>query len=84
MTCARGYECAECGRHFGGLSGFDAHRITTTGQPDADPSYDWRCGSDAELVARRLRQDDRGFWVRPLDTPFRSTASASRRRRSAA
>jgi hypothetical protein len=79
MTCARGYECAECGLHFGGLSGFDAHRITLRGV-----EYDWRCVTDAELLDRGLRQDDRGFWVRSVDGSFQSTPTASRGRRSAA
>ncbi len=55
-------ECSGCGRTFGGLSGFDRHRITTTGQPGRDPEYDWRCATDAELEARGLHRDDRGWW----------------------
>jgi hypothetical protein len=84
MTCSRGYECAECGLHFGGLSGFVTHRINTTGQGDYDPEYDWRCASASELLARGLRQDARGFWVRIVETAFWSTPSASEARRGAA
>jgi hypothetical protein len=56
--------CAECDRTFGGLSGFDRHRIVTTGQDGCDSEYDWRCATDAELVARGLVQDARGWWLR--------------------
>ena len=77
MTCARGFECAECGRHFGGLSGFDAHRI---GLRSAE--YDWRCSTDAELAARGLHQVN-GVWVQ--EARFRSRRGVSRgRRRDAA
>jgi hypothetical protein len=79
VSCARGFECAECGLHFGGLSGFDAHRIALRGV-----EYDWRCGTPAELVARGLRQDARGFWIRPLQAPFYPTATAPEARRGAA
>ena len=44
--------CSECGRTFGGLRGFDAHRINTTGKPGYDSEYDWRCATDPELEAR--------------------------------
>jgi hypothetical protein len=57
-------ECSECGRRFGGLSGFDRHKITTTGQEGYDPEYDWRCATDAELADRGLTLDGRGWWVR--------------------
>jgi len=76
MSCGRGCECSECGRHFGGLTGFDRHQIVMTGEPGYDPDYDWRCGSDAELTARGLHMDRAGLWVR--EASFRSTASASR------
>jgi hypothetical protein len=51
--------CAECGRTFGGLSGFDAHRMDSVKDP-----YDWRCATDAELKAKCIRLSGRGWWVR--------------------
>lgn len=51
--------CAECGRTFGGLSGFDLHRVGVTKDP-----YDWRCATDAELVGRGLSLSGKGWWVR--------------------
>jgi hypothetical protein len=76
MTCGRGYECAECDRHFGRLSGFDARRISLK-----SVGYDWRCLTDAELVARELRQVN-GVWVQ--EARFRSRPGVSGARRSAA
>jgi len=43
--------CSECGRTFGGLRGFDRHRVNATGADGYDPDYDWRCATDAELRA---------------------------------
>jgi hypothetical protein len=57
-------ECAECQRVFGGLSGFDRHKITATGTSGYDGEFDWRCGTDSELAERGLSQDPRGWWVR--------------------
>lgn len=52
-------ECSECSRTFGGLSGFDRHRISVEW-----PEYDWQCATDVELADRGLVQDGRGWWVR--------------------
>ena len=57
-------ECAECGRRFGGLTGVDRHRVTTTGQDGYDPEYDWRCSVDEELGATGLVLTARGVWSR--------------------
>lgn len=76
MTWGRGYECAECDRHFGGLSGFDAHRISLRSAEN-----DRRCAPDAELEARGLHQVD-GMWVQ--EARFRSRPGVSGARRSAA
>jgi hypothetical protein len=56
--------CSECGRIFGGLTGFDRHKFTTTGQPGYDSEFDWRCATDAELVSLGVAQDQQGWWVR--------------------
>ena len=50
-------ECAECGRRFGGLRGFDDHRVMLRGA-----EYDWRCSTDEELAATGYAQDPRGTW----------------------
>jgi hypothetical protein len=56
--------CAECGRDFGGLRGFDLHRIAPTGQPGSDRDYDWACGgSDDDLKARGLPLTRRSVWL---------------------
>jgi len=59
MTWAR---CSECGETFGSDSGFDLHRIRTTGQPGWDPDYDWRCASPPEMESRGLHRDRKGWW----------------------
>ena len=51
-------KCSECGRTFGGLSGFDAHRMAVITDP-----YDWRCATDAELEARNLHLLAKGWWI---------------------
>ena len=48
--------CAECGRTFGGLYGFDLHRMDQTRDP-----YDWRCADDAELQAKELHLSAKGW-----------------------
>lgn len=57
-------QCAKCGQTFGGLSGFDRHRIGSY----ADPGQ-WQgtrhCMTAAELHAAGLSQDDRGIWRQP-------------------
>lgn len=63
-----------CGRVFGGLTGFDKHRVTTTGEEGYDPEYDWRCATEAELLARGLHASSKGWWV--LEAPFQSKATA--------
>jgi hypothetical protein len=56
--------CSECGRTFGGLSGFDRHRINTTGQPGYDVEYDWRCATDDELEGFGVAHTAKGVWSR--------------------
>jgi hypothetical protein len=66
--------CSVCGRTFGGLYGFDLHRMDQTRDP-----YDWRCADDAELGDRGLHLSAKGWWVR-LDgrsTPRLSTRTAA-------
>lgn len=67
-------ECAECGRVFGGLSGFDLHRMDQARDP-----FDWRCATDAELHARGLSLSAKGWWVRQdaRSTPRLSTQTAA-------
>lgn len=57
-------ECGECGRRFGGLTGFDAHRADITKNP-----YGWRCATDAELTAKGYSPDHRGWWRREAQDP---------------
>ena len=49
-------QCAECGRTFGGLTGFDLHRADVTKDP-----YDWRCATDEELAAKGLHLAGRAW-----------------------
>jgi hypothetical protein len=62
--------CSECGRTFGGLTGFDLHRRDIVRDP-----YDWRCATDAELLALGLSPDGKGWWRQPgpRSTPRRGT-----------
>jgi hypothetical protein len=57
-------ECAECGRLFGGLRGFDLHHINMAGQPGHENEYDTRCATGAELEARGMRLSRIGWWIR--------------------
>ncbi len=52
MTCGRGYQCAECGEHFGSLRTFDVHRLDLE-----------RCMTPAQMRRRGLRQKAGGFWT---------------------
>ena len=67
-------QCAECGRTFGGLFGFDAHRMDVVKDP-----YDWRCATDAELEVKGMRLTERGWWVRQdgRSTPRLSTQTVA-------
>lgn len=67
-------ECSECGRTFGGLYGFDLHRMDTVKDP-----YDWRCATDAELGERGLHLSPKGWWIRQdgRSTPRLSTQTAA-------
>jgi len=67
-------QCAECGRTFGGLTGFDAHRRDVVKDP-----YGWRCATDAELEAKGMRLSVRGWWVRQdgRSTPRLSTQTVA-------
>jgi hypothetical protein len=52
-------KCGSCGKTFGGLTGFDAHRVgkhTSTG-----PHYGRRCLSDDELSSKGYR-NIKGLW----------------------
>jgi hypothetical protein len=62
--------CAECGRTFGGLSGFDLHSIA---EHPGGTAYSGRCGcsnwwprcaTDAELEQRGLHLSAKGWWTR--------------------
>jgi hypothetical protein len=58
---------------FGGLSGFDLHRM----DPSRNP-YDWRCATDAELEAKGMHLSARGWWVQEgRYTPGVSTQPAA-------
>ena len=59
-------QCSECGETFGGDYGFDRHRINMTGKPGFDPEYDWRCATPAEMEARGLHRNAKGWWRRGI------------------
>ena len=69
--------CSGCGRRFGSLSAFDAHRITTTGLHGFDSDYDWRCADEAELADRDLVQGRYGLWRRRSDPNVATQERAS-------
>lgn len=56
--------CSECGRTFGGIEGFDTHRINMSGKPGFDPEYDWRCANEGEMQSRGLHLSPKGWWIR--------------------
>ena len=61
--------CPSCDRTFGGITGFDLHRMDVVKDP-----YDWRCGTDAELRTVGLHRDGRGWWRQDgRSTPYGST-----------
>jgi hypothetical protein len=47
--------CTVCGLYFGSVAGFDKHR---TGEPDAR-----RCMTEAQMRAKGMVVNDKGFWV---------------------
>jgi hypothetical protein len=69
-------QCSECHETFGGDYGFDRHRINMTGAPGYDPEYDWRCATPAEMEARGLHRDGRGWWVRQAPLAQRGRPNA--------
>jgi hypothetical protein len=72
-------ECSVCHRTFGGLRGFDRHKVTTTGQPGYDTEHDFRCATDDELRDRGYLPDHRGWWRSAEPRPARlgSTRTAA-------
>ena len=58
-------QCSECGETFGSDRAFDRHRVNTTGQPEFDAEYDWRCATEAELLGKGWHRDHRGWWRFP-------------------
>ncbi len=73
-------QCSVCGETFGSDTGFDRHRVNTTGKPGYDAEYDWRCASPAELLARGWSKDARGRWI----TSQMPDSARDRRTRAAA
>ena len=69
-------KCSECGATFGGIEGFDRHKVNMTGQDGYDPEYDWRCATEFELRAKGMHQDGRGWWVRKAFSAPRQTSLA--------
>ena len=67
-------ECSDCGRRFGGLSGYDVH--LSRAHPDGSDHgnkcncSDWwpRCLSDAQLESKGPYLNDSGVWVRRWGT----------------
>lgn len=54
-------QCSECGEYFGSVNGFDRHR---TGKYEmTPPNYGRRCLTPEEMTAKKMRQNERGFWV---------------------
>lgn len=54
-------ECAECGKWFNGLTGFDAHR-------DGPYDGDRRCLTNRQLEAKGYVERD-GVWIRDARRP---------------
>ena len=62
------YTCAECGRRFGSLSGFDQHQVwIKIGFGPAPDDRFLECWDPAELG---MRLNGRGVWVQIVDRPF--------------
>jgi hypothetical protein len=66
MRTGKSFQLPGCGRAFGGLTGFDRHRIKTS-RAAVDVEYDSRCATDAELTADGFHQDERGVWRQATD-----------------
>lgn len=58
------FQCAACGKRFGGLIGFERHRVGR--MVDVPPHYGRRCLDAAALRERGYRPNARGEWVIPL------------------
>jgi len=72
--------CAACGETFNSDYGFDQHRVRTTGSPSADPEYDWRCATPAELQEQGWSRNIQGRWI----TSQMADSALDRRTRTAA
>lgn len=55
--------CARCGKYFGGLSGFEMHRVGRF--VDVHPDYGRRCLSDEEMVSKGMRQVGEKWCLKP-------------------
>jgi hypothetical protein len=74
-TCRWG--CHACGKLFGGLTGFDAHRAGAyTGE---HPHYGRHCLSDDELRAKGYTLSD-GVWRMPIDEADKAALAQLRKR----
>ena len=65
MTWAR---CSACGEMFGSDSGFERHRVI---DPDG---ADWHCATPAEMEARGLHRDGKGWWRQAPPSGLRVSA----------
>lgn len=66
--------CRACNRTFGGLSGFDIHRV---GQyTDTPPDYGRRCLTDEELAAKGIMPNAKGIYIKTYTGPARQEEQA--------
>jgi len=65
--------CRTCGERFNSCAAFDAHR---TGSFDLNPPhYGRRCLTVAEMVAKGMTTNPKGFWLTPRKTPRKPSGS---------
>lgn len=69
------FYCSACGKSFGSLQGFDAHRAGK--YTDEHPHYGRRCREASELESRGYRASERGVWSKPMADEARERLRAS-------
>jgi hypothetical protein len=72
------WSCSACGKIFGGLTGFEAHRVGK--YLDRHPDYGRRCLTPDEFRAKGYAQDVRGVWREPASDEDREVLAKLRSR----
>ena len=59
--------CRTCGETFGGLLGFEKHRVGEFN--NKPPNYGRRCLSPWEMAEKGMVKSEKGVWIRAFSRP---------------